>query len=589
MMQSGTTLCDIRIGASLDALVKTFSAPDYRGAEVEIWVFDGPERRAKARECLEGNGVHAKIRSAYKPLVHTVIEETDFDGAEEIIIRYPVVDGVSKGRFLLECYPVVDLVGDRSILFEPDAASDGTSLPFYRMVLRGPGRAERVIDIAAPNAFHDNHTGHRTFTSTGWVRVRVPLKPELDRDEAFRTDQEEAFAAVMGVLETRDWPGTEAHFDRLNVSIEAPFYDTPLTTEGEWLSTGEAMHEDLYFSALELLKTRRGHEKSDRVFAPGQIVPEIVPKDGPLRVRLTTSADPWLETDKAAPIDIPTDLEAADHWLEPGTIKAHLDALGGQDFEARSRRGRPVWGTHVEGPGPNVLITAGQHANESSGPVGALRAAHRLKQDGKVGFAIAPLKNPDGYALFRELAARHPRHMNHAARYTAGGCDLEYTERGFENEILHMGKEKTGAKLHLNLHGYPSHEWTRPFTGYVPRDFDQWTLPKGFFLILRCHAGWEAKGDAILQAIIDALASYRPIVELNRKQLERSRLYLPEQVFEVRRDIPVLIEQNSEGIFPVTIITEAPDETIYGEEFIVAHTAQMMAVLAAANACAALL
>ena len=44
-----------------------------------------------------------------------------------------------------------------------------------------------------------------------------------------------------------------------------------------------------------------------------------------------------------------------------------------------------------------------------------------------------------------------------------------------------------------------------------------------------------------------------------------------------------------DSLFPVTIITEAPDETIHGEDFIVAHTAQMRAVLAAVEEIAAVL
>lgn len=57
------------------------------------------------------------------------------------------------------------------------------------------------------------------------------------------------------------------------------------------------------------------------------------------------------------------------------------------------------------------------------------------------------------------------------------GDDLEY--RSVENngdkhwgKALRLQAEKlTGAKLHVNLHGYPSHEWTHPLSGYVPRGY----------------------------------------------------------------------------------------------------------------------
>ena len=89
--------------------------------------------------------------------------------------------------------------------------------------------------------------------------------------------------------------------------------------------------------------------------------------------------------------------------------------------------------------------------------------------------------------------------MNHAARFTAGGNDLEYMARSYENEPLYKGKELTDAGLHLNLHGYPSHEWNRPFNGYIPRGYAEWMLPKGFVLILRYHPDWKQKAQSILE------------------------------------------------------------------------------------------
>ncbi len=68
--------------------------------------------------------------------------------------------------------------------------------------------------------------------------------------------------------------------------------------------------------------------------------------------------------------------------------------------------------------------------------------------------------------------------------------------RAFEKAIRVEAEARTNAKLHVNLHGYPSHEWTRPLSGYVPRSFAMWTLPKGFFLIIRHHASWEKKPNS---------------------------------------------------------------------------------------------
>ena len=51
-----------------------------------------------------------------------------------------------------------------------------------------------------------------------------------------------------------------------------------------------------------------------------------------------------------------------------------------------------------------------------------------------------------------------------------------YGEKGARLEAI----ARTSARLHLSLHGYPAHEWTRPLNGYVPHGFSQWTIPAAF-------------------------------------------------------------------------------------------------------------
>src|SRR3712207_9563243 len=64
----------------------------------------------------------------------------------------------------------------------------------------------------------------------------------------------------------------------------------------------------------------------------------------------------------------------------PGLAQIHreLAALPGEAFEGISREGRPVRGLYRPGSRPAVLVTSGQHANETSAPVGTLRAVRRL-------------------------------------------------------------------------------------------------------------------------------------------------------------------------------------------------------------------
>ena len=53
--------------------------------------------------------------------------------------------------------------------------------------------------------------------------------------------------------------------------------------------------------------------------------------------------------------------------------------------------------------------------------------------------------------------------------------------------------------------------------------------------------------------------------------------------FSITKDIAHLTQEFPDSLFPVTIITEAPDETVYGENFQILHEAQMRCVIAGAR------
>jgi hypothetical protein len=237
------------------------------------------------------------------------------------------------------------------------------------------------------------------------------------------------------------------------------------------------------------------------------------------------------------------------------------------------------------GPGPAVLISGGQHANEASGVVGALRAAEVLAARADSHFALIPLENPDGYALHRELCEVSPRHMAHAARYTALGDDLEFRETApfYEREARHKALSLSGAVLHVNLHGYPAHEWTRPLSGYIPRGFDLWTVPKGFFLIVRFHSGYEAVARLLVERVCWALVDVPGLAEFNARQRAAYLVHAGAFGFEIIHGTACSISEVNRPGAAVTLITEYPDETVYGGDFQLAHDVQMAAVLAAVD------
>ena len=277
----------------------------------------------------------------------------------------------------------------------------------------------------------------------------------------------------------------EPYAETIAIDVTVPGIERALAYGDEVLSTREALHEDLYFSLLEFFKRRIGRPPDDRSLQPGQIVPDIREGDGDAVVHVTLKPFGAPE-DPARPTQ---DIERADAAPDLAQIYRELTDLPGETFEGVSREGRPVPGLYRAGSRPAVLVTPASMPNETSAPVGALRAVRRLLANPEANVAFIPVENPDGYALHGRLCEHNPRHMHHAARYTSLGSDVEYDqgspiyEKGARIEALAL----SGAHLHINLHGYPAHEWTRPFTGYLPRGFELWTIPKGFFLILRHH------------------------------------------------------------------------------------------------------
>jgi hypothetical protein len=557
-----TTLLDADFPRTLDALVARFTASPV--ARLEAWVFEDHAARRDAEQRLQAAGIHARIRSAYKPLLHFFLEEYPPEG--EVQIQLPTQDQPSRWR--LEAYPLAGLYPAHRFAFAPGDAA-------LAYTVRMEGRSHTVF---APNRARPDHLGGTTLSPSGWLRSYDAAGTMLE-DAPLETEHEALFAAGMAAILAHPWPETPPYFTTLAIDAAMPGIEHALPYHDEVLSTREAMHEDFYFSILEALKHRAGRAHADRTLQPGQIVPDIRAFDGPARLRITLSDQPPGEY----LLPGPATLEDADRPLAPSQIDAELARLGGAPILFRSVQGRAIPGRIIDGPAPAVVITAAQHANETSGVIGALRAAHRMAADGLGTFAVIPCDNPDGYALHHRLRAANPRHMHHAARYTALGDDLESRDAPpyYERQARLDAIAQTGARLHINLHGYPAHEWTRPFSGYLPRGFELWSIPKGFFLIFRHAAGLAAQTEAFAQALAAELATDPALRALNESQLATWQAHAGEIAFAVHSAIPCMISESVRPGPALQLITEYPDETIYGPAFQLAHTTQMRATLAA--------
>ncbi len=559
-MSDVVTLLEAAFPRTLDELVARFSGPDWLGCRVEAWVFEDLAPRRAACAALADVGVEAVFRSAYKPLLHAYLD----DGLPAGPIALPTHPDAAPGRFALEAYPLLGLSPGTWIL------QPGVSPLDYRL--------SDGTTVFAPNRVrHDSH-GATTLSCCGWLRVW--RDGTLLIDEAVETEFEQAFSAVITAVAAHRWPESMPFFDALHVEVQTGGISRKLDLGHECVDTQEALHEDLYFSLIEWFQVIAGLPPGDRTLQPGQIVPEILHTTGATRVRVRLISG---LPEPVALGDEPVDTTA--RALDADQIARSLLALPGDRFVAQSVQGRSVDGLHRPGALPGLVVTAGQHANETSGVVGLLRAAPLLLAREDAELALVTTENPDGYALHRRLCATHPRHMHHAARYTALGDDLgaRLAPPYYEADARREAIARTRAVLHISLHGYPAQEWTRPLSGYVPSGFADWTLPCGFFLIMRHHPGRRADAVQFLDALTERLSANAELVAMNRAQLALRQAHLAVTDGLMLHDIHCRVAQDTRSPVPFTLITEYPDETIEGDAFRQAHLVQRDTVLHAAD------
>ncbi|MFC6490381.1 peptidase M14, partial [Nitratireductor sp. GCM10026969] len=274
-----TILLEKTFERTLDRLVADHATPANRGGQLEAWVFEDTKARQAGERRLAEHGVTARIRSAYKPLVHAFLEEIDLQGVEEVRITYPVLADMPN-RFRLEAYPLAALGAPARLVFTEGEEGGFT----YRVALvRADGRS-REIDVFAPNRVHTDPIGMTVTSPTGWLKW---TGPDGDTEERrLETDYEALFSAAVDVIARYPWGEEEPYFDALSVRVKLPVRDRPLSHGHESISLCEALHEDLYFSVLEIFQKKSGRPLGDRGLRPGQIVPEVLKGEGAPRLRV---------------------------------------------------------------------------------------------------------------------------------------------------------------------------------------------------------------------------------------------------------------------------------------------------------------
>lgn len=566
-----TLIYETKFERTLDLIVARLAKA--KGSTVEVWTFDDEASRRAAEAKLATLDVRARFRSAYKPLLHFFLEEVEIETLATIHVLYPVHAACSEHRFRSETYPLAALVGDARLTFEAGTQSDF----FYRVMLKHKDGTIRTHSIFAPNRVHVDCIGARHVSPTGWVRIG-----DEEAGERLETEYEALFEAAIQAVISHQWREQEPYFEELNVAVSLPIEDRRLPVGEEAISLREAMHEELYFSLLEYFQMKSGHELGDFSARPGQIVPEVRYASSAPALKIETR--PLTQTEAVSEF---TPLKRAEAPISTAQLKAELIEIGGEAFEARSRSGRPVMARYIKGVDRPVILSAGQHANETTAIVGALRAARDLAARPGAHFVISPLESPDAYHLHWRLRKENPRYHHHAARYTAFGDDIGHRTKEplFEKEIRREAERRSGAKLHLNLHGYSSHEWTRPLSGYFPRLFENWAVPKGFCLLMHHHTDWADAAEWLIDKVTARLARLPGLVEFNRSQISLFEMHVGGTNFRMTNGIPCIVWSDEDRYtIPLTFISEYPDETIYGRAFVVGHDAQTEFVLAAYEA-----
>ncbi|MGJ8645937.1 MAG: M14 family metallopeptidase [Marinomonas colpomeniae] len=572
-----TCIFSTTITPTIDQLIEEFGNLEYKGQLIEAWVFDDQKNRQRAEAAFLKLGIIAKLRSAYKPLLHFFLEDIDLlsNDINRVEVHYPQHQAASEKRFLLETYPLSSLIKKTPIhFFANKKATDS-----YQVILYSSTGIQTQYAVFSPNFLHQDLIKQTHLSPTGWLKI-TNLEGDIALDKRLMTDYEHLFSQGMKAISEYTWKDSEPYFEELNIQVFLPWEDQPLPYKHEVISLSEALHEDLYFSIQEWFKVKAGHNPTDRNGQPGQIVPEINYKnENSLSISIETRPYNVQNTKGQQTLDI------AHAPISMEQVQTELETIIGSTFTAETITGRIVNARYHKGSDFPVMISGGQHANETTGVIGTLRAAKILNQQEGSHFTISPQENPDGYALHQRLITDNPFHMHHASRYTALGDDLEYRnkKRLYEKEIRHKARTISKAQLHINLHGYPSHEWTRPLSGYVPRGFDMWTIPKGFFLILRHNPEekWSAYAEEFAHLVTLKLIEIPGVLDFNNEQIELYKQHAGETDFRIINSFPCLISQSKPEDIPMQLITEYPDETLYGKDFITGHTVQTETVLAA--------
>jgi hypothetical protein len=303
------------------------------GVEVSLGVSESPTVREKVKgeikAFLDRSGFPAarvEVLSAYKPgffwLVEKVLPALKSKSVGRLTVRFaeerPDLTRARRTyadptRWLQELYPVDEILSrELGIPLEAigfEMADPGG--PVYSVeavdgrgaIVLAESFAPRTREIPLSSVLPEWGTAKAT---TGWLRVVAGgtvvydglLETDLEKFWGFY--QAEALTAVVAHVKkkTGDEPtfSKQPYFKRLLVDLQASEPDYRTGLDEEIVSSLEAIHDEIYFDTLDLLRgiTRFDPEDKDtaadasRSSAPGNVFPSLHPslEGGPAKVRI---------------------------------------------------------------------------------------------------------------------------------------------------------------------------------------------------------------------------------------------------------------------------------------------------------------
>jgi len=263
---------------------------------------------------------------------------------------------------------------------------------------------------------------------------------------------------------------------------------------------------------------------------------------------------------------------------------------------------------------PTFFINCRHHANEISSTNAGFKLSYLLaikpqyrRLLKRANVVLTPMENADGMVLLEEMLRYTPTDKLHAARYNGAG--REYYQEYFDPMTL-FGEARVKPSIWerwlpdvcADNHGFPSHEWDQPFSGYAPYQFRDFWIPRALIYLYLPHLEKEKKSQVRLNA--EALGNWlgknisedRGILDLNRRYSERYWKYRGqwlEKSSRIQKGVEFLPLQKKfqrtnysylhPDITAMDFVSEVADEVTWGDRLKVCISAHLKTNLAIIN------